>query len=83
MSDLTLLQKAQNETVKQSLDALEQDAPQMQADAQLDGSFEGEASLPITSGPKLLRGGRFTVYVKGKVQVLKDAVAGFRISKKF
>lgn len=69
--------------VKATLESLEQQAPELQVDAHLDGDVYVETSIPVTRGPSLLRGGRFSVYVQTKVQKIKEAVGGVRFTKKF
>lgn len=75
--------KATKEQVNADLDAVEHGEAEVQAEVLSTGDVEADVNVPITGGPRWLKGGSVTAYVKTKVQDLKAAVGGVRISKKF
>lgn len=78
-----ILDKLNAEAVKQSLQALEDKPPALEADALTTGEVDLELSVPVTKGPQLFKGGRVSVFVQTKVQQLKAAVGGVRFRKEF
>lgn len=63
--------------VDAELDKLEQGEKELQVEATTDGTVEASIHAPVKGG--------FTVsaFVKAPIKTVKQAVAGFRVSKKF
>ena len=81
--NLTLLESGKKAAAKAALDEVEQGDKEIQVEGLTTGEIEAEVNVPITGGPKWLKGSTFTAFARTKVQAIKDAVGGFRISKKF
>lgn len=79
--NLTILEAGKKAAAKAALDALEHGDREIQVEALTTGEIEADVNVPITSG--WLKGATVTAFARTKVQQVKDAVAGFRISKKF
>lgn len=78
----TLLEQGKKAAAKAALDHVESGDQEVELEVLATGEIEADANVPITGGPKWIKGGTFTAFVKTHVQSVKDAVAGFRISKK-
>lgn len=81
--NLTLLEAGKKSLAKDMLDHVESGDKEISAEALSTGEIEADVNVPITTGPKWIKGGTLTTFVQTNVKKLKETVAGFRISKKF
>ena len=79
--NLTLLEQGKRGAVKAALDEVEKGDKEIQVEGLTSGDVEVDVNVPITKG--FLKGATFTAFAKTKVQQLKQAVGGFRVTKKF
>lgn len=82
--NLTLLESGRKAAAKAALDAVEQGEKEIEVEALTTGEIEAGLNVPITGGPKWIKGGTFTGFVRAKATQWKETlVGGFRFSKKF
>ena len=74
--NLTLLEAGKKAATKAALDAVEQGGQELQIEATTAGDIEASINAPV-------KGFTLTAFVKAPIKTLKQAVAGFRLSKKF